>query len=62
MNTEVQYAPRAYEWIRDCKATSDGMSIASKGREKQLSDLQDWSWDKAHSFPVSIDNLLRSLI
>lgn len=62
MNTEVQYAPRAYEWIRDCKATSDGMSIANKGREKNLSDLQDWSWEKVHSFPVSVKIRLNSSI
>ncbi|GAB7355487.1 hypothetical protein MBLNU459_g5982t1 [Dothideomycetes sp. NU459] len=52
LNTTVQYAPRAYEWIRDCKATADGMSIAKAGREKDLSDLQDWTWDKVQSFPM----------
>jgi hypothetical protein len=54
LNTTVQYAPRAYEWIRDCKATNDGLSIASIGREKSLDDLPQWTWDKVHSYPVRI--------
>ncbi|KAF2084924.1 alpha-ketoglutarate dependent xanthine dioxygenase [Saccharata proteae CBS 121410] len=52
LNTTVQYAPRAYEWMRDCKATEDGLTIAKKGREKKLEELEEWSWDKVHSFPM----------
>ncbi|KUJ10413.1 uncharacterized protein LY89DRAFT_596176, partial [Mollisia scopiformis] len=29
--TTVQYAPRPYEWIRDCKAASDGITVAQVG-------------------------------
>lgn len=54
MNTTVQYAPRAYEWIKNCKATSDGLSIAKKGREQAESDLPEFNWSKVHSFPVSL--------
>ena len=49
----MQYAPRAYEWIKDCKATADGLSIACVGREKAESDLPPFDKEKVHSFPVS---------
>jgi hypothetical protein len=52
LNTTVHYAPKAYEWIRDCKATPDGLTIASVGLEKELNELSDFSWDQVHSFPV----------
>ncbi|KAL3472726.1 alpha-ketoglutarate dependent xanthine dioxygenase [Aspergillus californicus] len=52
LNTTVQYAPRAYEWIRDCKASNDGLTIASVGLEKGERELQDWTWDRVHSFPM----------
>lgn len=57
--TTVQYAPRAYEWMGNCKATADGMSIAKKGREKDLRNLQDWSCKNVQSFPVSSHSALR---
>ena len=53
LHTTVQYAPRAYEWIKDCKATDDGLSIARIGREKADSDLPPFEKEKVHSFPVS---------
>lgn len=52
LNTTVQYAPRAYEWIRDCKATSDGLGIAHVGDERPAADLPPWEWNKVHAFPV----------
>ncbi|KAK8066203.1 Clavaminate synthase-like protein [Apiospora hydei] len=52
LNTTVQYAPRAYEWMLDCKATDDGLTIARSGQEKRLGDLLEWSWDKVHAFPM----------
>ena len=52
LNTTVQYAPRAYEWILNCKATDDGLTIASSGAEKSLGELPVWTWDKVHAFPV----------
>ncbi|KAK8100124.1 sulfonate dioxygenase [Apiospora kogelbergensis] len=54
LNTTVQYAPRAYEWMLDCKATDDGLTIARPGREKVLEDLPKWSWDNVHAFPVRL--------
>jgi hypothetical protein len=53
LNTKVRYAPRAYEWILNCKATDDALTIAKVGREKNLSELPEWTWDKVHTFPVS---------
>ncbi|RMZ25798.1 hypothetical protein D0859_10151 [Hortaea werneckii] len=50
--TTVHYAPRAYEWIKDCKATADGLSIAKRGREKTEDELPDFEWDKVHEFPM----------
>jgi xanthine dioxygenase len=50
----VQYAPRAYEWILDCKATDDGMTIAKSGKEKKLEDLPEWTWDKVQALPVRL--------
>ncbi|RDW91643.1 alpha-ketoglutarate dependent xanthine dioxygenase-2 [Coleophoma crateriformis] len=55
-NTTVQYAPRAYEWIRDCKASADGLTIQSKGREKKLDELAEWTWEKVQSFPMVWEN------
>ncbi|KAK7934907.1 sulfonate dioxygenase [Apiospora marii] len=52
LNITVQYAPRAYEWILNCKATDDGMVIAKSGQEKRIEDLDEWSWDKVHAFPM----------
>lgn len=52
LNTTVQYAPRAFEWMLDCKATDDGLTIAKKGGEKSFDELPEWSWDKVQSFPV----------
>lgn len=53
LNTEVQYAPRAYEWMRNCRATEDGLSIAKVGDERSLDDLLPWTWEKVQSLPVS---------
>ncbi|KAK8161110.1 alpha-ketoglutarate dependent xanthine dioxygenase [Phyllosticta citrichinensis] len=41
LNTTVLYAPRAYEWMRECKATEDGMTIAKVGKERPLDEFHD---------------------
>lgn len=58
LNTTVQYAPRAYEFIRHCKATDDGLSIVNAGQEMQEADLTPFEWSKVHAFPVSECRLL----
>lgn len=52
VNTTVQYAPRAYEWMRNCKASPDGLTIEKVGRETPLDQLPPYEWDKVQSFPV----------
>ncbi|KAI5917493.1 sulfonate dioxygenase [Camillea tinctor] len=56
MNTRVQYAPRAYNWIGDCKATADGLTIESQGKEKDFDFLEPWTWDKVHCYPLVMRN------
>ncbi|KAI1370210.1 sulfonate dioxygenase [Hypoxylon crocopeplum] len=56
MNTQVQYAPRAYNWIGECKATSDGLTIESQGKEMSLDALEPWTWDKVHTYPLVFRN------
>ncbi|EFX05492.1 sulfonate dioxygenase [Grosmannia clavigera kw1407] len=56
MNTRVQYAPRAYNWIGDCKATSDGLTIESEGKERDFDSMEPWTWDKAHCYPLVFRN------
>ncbi|QDS68742.1 hypothetical protein FKW77_004626 [Venturia effusa] len=56
INTTVQYAPRAYEWIRNCKATADGLTIEKVGRETPLDQLPAFKWEKVQSFPMVWQN------
>lgn len=53
LNTTVTYAPQAYEFIRHCKSTEDGMTIPTMGRETSIKDISEWSWDKVAEHPVS---------
>ncbi|KAK8209941.1 hypothetical protein BKA81DRAFT_378878 [Phyllosticta paracitricarpa] len=41
LNTTILCAPRAYEWMRECKATEDGMTIAKVGKERPLEELHN---------------------
>jgi len=61
-NTTVHYAPRAYEWMKDCKATSDGLTIAKSGREKALTELPPFDEAKVQSFPVRQSRILCRVI
>ena len=54
LDTVVQYAPRFYEWIRNCKATSDGLKIAHAGNEIPLSELPHWETEHVQSHPVRV--------
>lgn len=53
LNTTVTYAPQAYEYIRHCKASEDGLTIPTMGREVPIENLSEWSWDKVAEHPVS---------
>lgn len=52
LNTTVTYAPQAYEYIRNCKATEDGLSIPHVGNEVPIDQVSSWSWDKVAEHPV----------
>lgn len=58
LNTTVTYAPQAYEYIRQCKASEDGLTIPTMGKEVPIDQLSDWSWDKVAEHPVSHPHLL----
>jgi hypothetical protein len=53
LNTTVTYAPQAYEYIRQCKASDDGLTIPTMGKEVQVEKLSEWAWDKVAEHPVS---------
>ncbi|KAF2770532.1 alpha-ketoglutarate dependent xanthine dioxygenase [Teratosphaeria nubilosa] len=53
MNTTVHYAPRAYEWMKECKATADGLTISKTGREKSIDELPPFDPAKVQSFPMA---------
>ncbi|CAI7621547.1 hypothetical protein N7533_013140 [Penicillium manginii] len=52
LNTTVTYAPQAYEYIRQCKASEDGLTIPTMGREVAVEELSEWSWDKVAEHPM----------
>ncbi|KAL2834799.1 alpha-ketoglutarate dependent xanthine dioxygenase [Aspergillus pseudoustus] len=52
LNTTVTYAPQAYEYIRQCKASEDGLTIPVFGREAPLEKLSEWSWDRVAEHPI----------
>jgi hypothetical protein len=54
LNTTVTYAPQAYEYIRQCKASDDGLTIPTMGNEVSVEKLSEWSWDKVAEHPVSL--------
>ncbi|KAJ5678866.1 hypothetical protein N7462_007110 [Penicillium macrosclerotiorum] len=58
LNTTVTYAPQAYEYIRHCKASDDGLTIPRFGRELPNEELSEWSWDKVGEHPMVWKNPL----
>ncbi|KAJ5087123.1 Taurine catabolism dioxygenase TauD/TfdA [Penicillium angulare] len=53
LNTTVTYAPQAYEYIRKCKSSEDGLTIPTLGREVHIDKLSEWSWDKVAEHPMA---------
>jgi hypothetical protein len=53
LNTTVTYAPQAYEYIRQCKASDDGVTVPTMGKEVPVEKLSEWAWDKVAEHPVS---------
>ncbi|KAH7000589.1 alpha-ketoglutarate dependent xanthine dioxygenase [Ilyonectria destructans] len=52
LNTTVTYAPQAYEYIRHCKSSEDGLTIPTFGRETKPEDLSEWSWGEVAEHPM----------
>ncbi|KAI0484971.1 hypothetical protein GGR56DRAFT_53115 [Xylariaceae sp. FL0804] len=42
----VEYAPRPYAWMGECRGRPNGLGVASEGRERNLDQLG--GWDPAH--------------
>lgn len=57
-NTTVTYAPQAYEYIRHCKSSEDGLTIPTMGKEVLIEELSDFSWDKVAEHPVRLSHAL----
>lgn len=52
LNTIVVYAPHPYIYINDCKATWDGLTIESEGKEAKFEDLPAWEESKIKRLPL----------
>ncbi|KAJ6078794.1 hypothetical protein N7467_008547 [Penicillium canescens] len=52
LNTTVTYAPQAYEYIRQCKASDDGLTVPTMGKEVPVEKLSEWAWDKVAEHPM----------
>ncbi|CCG83230.1 Putative dioxygenase C576.01c [Taphrina deformans PYCC 5710] len=51
LNTTVQYAPKPYNFMMNCKASSDGLTIVSEGKETALAEMS-FEWAKVQSHPL----------
>jgi hypothetical protein len=58
LNTTVTYAPQAYEYIRQCKASADGLTIPTMGKEVPVEKLSEWAWHKVAEHPVSFHPMM----
>lgn len=56
MNTTVIYAPHPYIFIAPSKATDDGLTMVSEGKETQLDDLPEWDIKKVKKLPLVWSN------
>lgn len=52
LNTTVVYAPHPYIFIHNSKATSDGLTMVSEGKEMALDDLPPWEESKLKKLPM----------
>lgn len=52
MNTTVTYAPQAYEYIRNCKSSADGLTISTFGNETPIDQLSEWTQEHVAEYPV----------
>lgn len=52
LNTTVVYAPHPYIFISTAKATSDGLTMVSEGKETPLDELPPWEDSKIKRLPM----------
>ncbi|EEQ39142.1 Taurine catabolism dioxygenase TauD, TfdA family protein [Clavispora lusitaniae] len=52
LNTIVEYAPHPYIFISPAKATKDGLTMVSEGKEMDLKDLPEWEESKIKRLPM----------
>ncbi|VEU21737.1 DEKNAAC102319 [Brettanomyces naardenensis] len=52
LNTTVVYAPHPYIFIHEAKATSDGLTMVSEGKEMSLDELPKWEESKIKKLPM----------
>lgn len=51
LRTTVGYAPKPYNFMMNCKASSDGLTIVSEDKEVPIEQL-DFDWEKVQSHPL----------
>ncbi|KAK9468668.1 hypothetical protein V1512DRAFT_203062 [Lipomyces arxii] len=52
LNTTVVYAPHPYIFISPARATSDGLTMVSEGKETPLNELPEWEEAKVKRLPL----------
>lgn len=52
LHTLVEYAPHPYIFISPAKATKDGLTMVSDGKEIPFSDLPEWESSKVKKLPM----------
>lgn len=52
LGTKVVYPPHPFIWINDARATSDGLTMVSEGKEIPMSELPEWEESKLKVFPL----------
>ncbi|CUM67259.1 uncharacterized protein PRCAT00004952001 [Priceomyces carsonii] len=52
LNTTVEYAPHPYIFIGPAKATSDGLTMVSEGKETKFDELPEWEESKVKKLPM----------
>ncbi|KAF5102156.1 hypothetical protein D0Z03_000467 [Geotrichum reessii] len=52
LGTTVEYAPHPYIFISPAKATSDGLTMVSEGKETPLDQLPEWEESKVKKLPM----------
>lgn len=52
LGTTVEYAPHPYIFISPARATSDGLTMVSEGKEPSLADLPEWEPSRVKKLPM----------